>query len=40
MALELSLFADESGSDGMDGRFYLLSLVLHDQDDDITESID
>lgn len=40
MALELSIFCDESGSDGLDGKYYLLTLVLHNQDDSIKESID
>ena len=39
MPLELSLFCDESGSDALDSRYYLLALVIHDQDDSITESI-
>lgn len=36
---ELSLFFDESGSDGLDGRYYLLTLVAHEQADDIDEGI-
>ncbi len=36
---EASIFLDESGSDGMKDRFYLLTLVLHDQQDDITNDI-
>ena len=28
---ELSIFIDESGSDGLDGSYYLLALVLHEQ---------
>lgn len=39
MPLELSLFCDESGSDGLDSRWYLLTLVAHDQGDGIGESI-
>lgn len=39
MSLELSLFCDESGSDALDSSYYLLALVIHDQDDSITESI-
>lgn len=39
MPLELSLFCDESGSDALDGNYYLLALVIHDQSDSITESI-
>lgn len=36
---ELSLFIDESGSDGLKDRYYLLTLVLHEQDVRIEESI-
>lgn len=36
---EASIFLDESGSDGMKDRFYLLTLVVHDQDDDINRDI-
>lgn len=32
---EASIFLDESGSDGMRDRYYLLTLVIHDQDNDI-----
>ena len=32
VARELSIFADESGADGLDSRYYLLTLVLHEQD--------
>lgn len=39
MPLELSLFCDESGSDGLDSRWYLLTLVAHDQSDLIDDSI-
>lgn len=35
MARELSLFCDESGSEAGGPRYYILTLVLHDQDDDI-----
>ena len=28
---ELSIFIDESGGDGLDGSYYLLALVLHEQ---------
>lgn len=31
MARELSKFADESGADGLDSTYYLLTLVLHEQ---------
>ena len=36
---ELSLFIDESGSDNLKDRYYLLTLVLHEQDEDVSESI-
>ena len=36
---ELSLFIDESGSDNLRDRYYLLTLVLHEQDKDVSESI-
>ena len=36
---ELSLFIDESGSDNLRGRYYLLTLVFHEQDEDVSESI-
>ncbi len=36
---ELSLFIDESGSDSLRDRYYLLTLVLHEQDEDISEGI-
>lgn len=36
---ELSLFIDESGSDGLSDNYYLLTLVLHDQDDGLDSSI-
>lgn len=36
---ELSLFIDESGSDNLKDKYYLLTLVLHEQDEDISESI-
>ncbi|EOS49734.1 MULTISPECIES: DUF3800 domain-containing protein [Adlercreutzia] len=39
MPLELSLFCDESGSDALDSRYYLLTLVIHDQSDSIVNSI-
>lgn len=39
MSLELSLFCDESGSDALDSHHYLLTLVIHDQSDSITDSI-
>ncbi len=39
MANELSVFVDESGDRGGVARYYLLTLVLHNQADDITEKI-
>lgn len=39
MAAELSIFADESGDRTGKPRYYLLTLVLHDQADDIRENI-
>lgn len=36
---EASIFLDESGSDGMRDRYYLLTLVVHDQDSDIRPDI-
>lgn len=36
---ELSLFIDESRNDNLRGRYYLLTLVLHEQDEDVSESI-
>ena len=36
---ELSLFVDESGSDGLASTYYLLTLVLHNQSDNILESV-
>lgn len=36
---ELSLFVDESGSDNLRDRYYLLTLVLHEQDEDVSKSI-
>lgn len=36
---ELSVFADESGADGFDSSFYLLTLVLHDQDCPLARSV-
>lgn len=36
---ELSLFIDESGSDNLRDRYYLLTLVLHAQDEDVSKSI-
>lgn len=39
MAAELSIFAGESGDRTGKPRYYLLTLVLHDQADDIRENI-
>ena len=36
---ELSLFIDESGSDSLEERYYILTLVLHEQDEDISGNI-
>ena len=36
---ELSVFIDESGSYGLQDKYYLLTLFLHEQDDDISEGI-
>lgn len=36
---ELSVFLDESGSDGLKDRYCLLALVAHDQADDISGDI-
>ena len=35
---ELSIFVDESGSDGLSDRYYLLTVVMHHQSDSIAES--
>ena len=37
---ELSIFVDESGSDGLSDRYYLLTVVMHDQSDSIADSIE
>lgn len=37
--LEVSLFADESGESGAESKYYLLTLVLHEQNDDISQPI-
>lgn len=39
MTRELSIFIDESGSDDLKCKHYLVALVLHDQADKIDESI-
>jgi hypothetical protein len=36
---ELSIFADESGDSLSQSKYYLLTLVFHDQDDDIVPNI-
>ncbi|WP_080802598.1 DUF3800 domain-containing protein [Arabiibacter massiliensis] len=36
---ELSLFVDESGTEGKGSKYYLLTLVFHDQADDIEQHI-
>ena len=37
---ELSIFVDESGSDGLSDRRYLLTVVMHGQSDGIANSIE
>ncbi len=37
---ELSVFVDESGDLGGESRYYLLTLVFHDQSDDLSHTID
>jgi hypothetical protein len=39
LAKDLSIFADESGDRGGQARYYLLTLVMHDQSDDISEEL-
>lgn len=39
MAKELSIFVDESGDRGGMARYYLLTLVFHDQADSIMDEI-
>lgn len=36
---ELSIFIDESGSDGLRDKYYLVTLVVHEQDDSLLENI-
>jgi hypothetical protein len=38
--LEASLFVDESGEDGTQSKYYLLTLVLHEQSDSISEIVE
>ena len=37
---ELSIFVDESGSDGLSDRYHLLTVVMHGQSDSIANSIE
>lgn len=37
--LEISLFADESGESGTESKYYLMTLVFHEQNDSIFQSI-
>ena len=37
---ELSILVDESGSDGLSDRYYLLTVVMHDQSESIANSIE
>ena len=39
MAKELSIFVDESGDRGGKARYYLITLVFHDQADGIAEAV-
>lgn len=39
MAKELSIFVDESSDRGGEARYYLLTLVFHDQADSIAEAV-
>ena len=39
MLNELSLFVDESGSEGKGSKYYLLTLVFHNQSNDILNNI-
>ena len=36
---ELSIFVDESRSDGLSDRYYPLTVVIHDRADSIADSI-
>lgn len=38
--MDVSVFADESGEFGIESEYYLLTLVFHDQSEDITRPID
>ena len=35
---ELSIFVDKSESDGLSDRYYLFTVVMHDQPDSIADS--
>lgn len=35
---ELSIFVDKSESDGLSDRYYLLTVVMHDQSENIADS--
>ena len=37
--LEISLFADESGESGTESKYYLLTLVFHEQNASISQPI-
>lgn len=37
--LEISLFTDESGESGTESKYYLLTLVFHEQDASISQPI-
>ncbi len=39
MARDLSIFVDESGDRGGRARYYLLTLVIHDQSEGIAEKV-
>ena len=39
LARDLSIFVDESGDRGGKARYYLLTLVIHDQSEDISEKV-
>ena len=39
MAKELSIFVDESGDRGGKARYYLLTLVVHDQSEGIADKV-
>lgn len=36
---DLSIFVDESGEQGTESKYYLITLVLHDQSEDISERL-